>query len=85
MITTWRKAITEALQDGDSFDQLTIKIDPGELDREFDMGFGHEEGNPFTAWSKNWVYFPICYDGSEWVGSVPRNPCDIKMRHQGGG
>ena len=51
----------------------------------FDAGYGAEEGVAFTAWSENYVYFPINYDGAEWVGHAPRNPCDIKMEHQGGG
>lgn len=85
MATTWRKMIEESLNEGDKFEDLEIAIDAGELDREFDDGFGGTEGAPFTAWSKNHVYFPICYDGSEWVGSVPRNPCDVKSTHQGGG
>ena len=55
-----------------------------ELETTFDDDFGGIEGCPFTAWSENWVYFPVQYDGSEWVGSVPRNPCDIKTEHIGG-
>jgi hypothetical protein len=31
------------------------------------------------------VYFPACYDGAEWVGSVSRNPDGKATRHQGGG
>ena len=42
------------------------------------VAFGKKKG------SANWVYFPICYDGAEWVGHAPRNPCDIAMEHQGG-
>lgn len=85
-MATWRELITETAERvGDKFEDLTISIAEGELDREFDDGYGHSEGAPFTAWSKDFVYFPLCYDGSEWVGVVPRNPCDIKSEHQGGG
>ena len=52
--------------------------------REFDCGFGGVEGTPFTLWTKNHVYFPICYDGAEWVGSVSRNPDGKPTQHQGG-
>jgi hypothetical protein len=54
------------------------------LDRKFDDSFGGEEGYNFTAWSANYVYFPCCYDGSEWVGAIPRNPCSVAGRHRGG-
>jgi hypothetical protein len=84
--TTWRKLIAEAcIKNGDEFDDLTVAMDEGEMDREFYDGHGTEEGTPFTAWSEDFVYFPICYDGSEWVGSVRRNPCAIRTTHQGGG
>lgn len=83
---SWRELIIECLEKTrDKFEHLQFVIDEGELDRKFDNGFGGEEGAPFTAWSKDFVYFPICYDGSEWVGYAPRNPCDVKMAHQGGG
>ena len=51
----------------------------------FDDGFGGVEGVPFTAWSKDWVYFPVCYDGAQWVLRVPRNPCTHITEHVGGG
>lgn len=51
----------------------------------FDDDYGGTEGQPFTAWSANWVYFPICYDGREWIGKAPRHPCDYSCKHQGGG
>lgn len=56
-----------------------------ELDELFDNGYGAEAGIPFTLWTKEYVYFPICYDGAEWAGSAPRNPNNEKLRHQGGG
>lgn len=57
----------------------------GELDIEFYPGYGGEEGVPFTVWTKNRVYFPACYDGSEWVVSVSRNPDGVRTEHVGGG
>lgn len=84
-MATWRQLIEEKLHiTGDKIEDLDFAIEPGELDREFDDGFGSEQGAPFTAWSENYVYFPICYDGSEWVGVVYRNPNGKKMFHQGG-
>lgn len=52
------------------------------MDIKFDDGFGNIEGRSFTAWTENYVLFPIVCDGSEWVGYAPRNICDIKMHHQ---
>jgi hypothetical protein len=55
-----------------------------EMNKEFDSGYGGTKGVPFTVWTKNTVYFPICYDGAEWVGSVSRNPDGKSTEHQGG-
>ena len=66
-------------------DIIECTLSEADLHEEFNDGFGGTEGKPFTAWSENWVYFPICYDGAEWVGCAPRNPCSEAMDHQGGG
>jgi hypothetical protein len=55
-----------------------------EMSHEFDDGYGYIEGIPFTIWTKERVYFPVVYDGSEWVGSVSRNPDKKPTKHQGG-
>lgn len=51
---------------------------------KFDGSYGGHVGLPFTAWSEDWVYFPVVYDGSERVGRAPRNICDHSCRHFGG-
>lgn len=85
-MATWREMLeAEAEKREEGFDSLVIAIEDGALDREFDDGFGGTEGVPFTAWGPKFVYFPVCYDGAEWVGSVPRNPSDEKTEHLGGG
>lgn len=84
MIETWRKMLCEKLVENQDVLVACTLNDEG-LDKEFDSGFGGEEGAPFTAWGETWVYFPICYDGAEWVGCAPRNPCDWALEHQGGG
>ena len=28
----------------------------------------------YTIWTKDWIYFPVTYDSSDWTGSVPRHP-----------
>ena len=53
--------------------------------KEFDSGYGDIEGVPFTAWTAKTVYFPICYDDTEWVVSVARHPDGKPTEHQGGG
>lgn len=84
-MTTWRKLLDERREEvGD--DTPIIRFNPeAALDEEFTPSYGGVKGSFFTAWSETHVYFPICYDGMEWVGSAPRNPCDEELEHQGGG
>jgi hypothetical protein len=86
-LTTWREDITKEMgYKGDSWDNVVQIYPPDlDLDREFDGGYGSENGEPFTLWTKTRVYFPACYDGSELVASVPRDPCEIATQHIGGG
>lgn len=82
--TTWRKLIAEECDYyEDNVDELEMTLDPAELDVEFNDGHGLTEGAPFTAWSKDRVYFPLTYLGTECVGSAPRNPCEEACGHQG--
>jgi hypothetical protein len=80
-MTNWKKEI-ENCADGDKIDFCTLSNE--ELLEEFDPGYGGSEGKSFTAWSKKWVYFPVVYDGAEWVERVPRDPCKIATEHVGG-
>lgn len=83
---TWRKLLREAFEDsGDDFAKMVTTLSDEELDKEFDDSYGGTEGEPFTAWGEKYVYFPVCYDGSEWVSWAPRNPCGEKMSHKGCG
>ena len=79
VVTSWREKL-------DTFDDEIIEctLTADQLDYEFDDGFGGSCGHSFTAWSEKYVYFPVVYDGSEWVGRAPRNPCDEATPHQGG-
>jgi len=82
-MVTWRELILEAIElNNDRFVSWTLTDE--QADAEFDDEYGLEEGAPFTAWGDEYVYFPVCYDGSEWVGCAPRNPCDRALSHQGG-
>lgn len=84
---SWRmQIINEMGRHGETWGHLeAITIDDGELDRKFYFGFGADLGARFTAWTAARVYFPVVYDGKQWVGSVPRHPCQEKSAHKGGG
>lgn len=86
MNTTWRQELTVRMRErGESFDDIeSSTLSEQQLDNEFDDGFGHLEGCAFTVWTKNHVYFPAVYDGSEWVACVPRNPNGVATSHVGG-
>jgi hypothetical protein len=84
-MTTWRKELTEAFAEaGEDISKMVCTLDDAGLDKEFYPGFGGSEGPAFTAWGEKYVYFPVVYDGSEWVGKAPRNPCDEATEHVGG-
>lgn len=74
--TTWRRAITVVLAEhGETWaDVVACTLDDAGLDAEFDPSYGLVEGKPFGLWTKRRVYFPVCYDGAEFVASVPRDP-----------
>lgn len=84
---TWKALITEELKlQGESWDNIaSITLTEDELNQEFDDDFGCVEGKPFTAWTARRVYFPVCYDGAEWVESVSRDPDGQPTEHCGGG
>ncbi len=86
-ITNWKTLLEQAMEDKEETlgDIVSNTLTEEEMLRKFDNGYGAEEGIPFTVWTENTVYFPICYDGSEWVGSVSRNPNGLATTHQGGG
>lgn len=81
-MSNWKEMIAE--EAGDDV-IIACTLTDEQMLREFDSGYGGTEGDAFTAWSEKYVYFPICYDGAEWVGKAPRNPCDEATKHMGGG
>lgn len=36
--------------------------------------------NPFKIWTTNYVLIPNSDDFDDWVETVPRNPCEIKLK-----
>ena len=86
MKVTWRKKIEdEMIIHNDNFENLEYNISERSnwLDIEFNDSYGSVEGFSFTLWTKDRVYFPVQYDGSEWCKSVPRNPCEEITGHIG--
>ena len=86
-MTTWRELIAGHMGKwGESLSQpFTATFDEGaSFDREFDDGYGAPEGGHFTLWTDKRVYFPVVYDGAEWVESVSRHPDGQPTEHVGG-
>lgn len=83
----WKTSIgIEMKIQGESWEDVeSCTLSEEELNVVFDNGYGGKEGKPFTLWTKKRVYFPVCYDGSEWTGSVSRNPDGKSTEHLGGG
>lgn len=84
--TTWRELfnVERRCQEDDSA-VVAIAPDEGTLAVEFYAGYGGTDGLPVLIWSETRVYFPVCYDGAEWMGSAPRNPTKDGQSHVGGG
>lgn len=90
--TTWRKQFEEA-REFSRYDEpvrrddspfVAVAPDEAALDVEFDAGYGGAEGPPVLIWTEDRVYFPVVYDGAEWLGSAPRNPQAEGQAHVGG-
>lgn len=87
-LTTWRKELQNAFAcTGESFpeDVEHTTLSDDRLDVQFESGYGGIEGLPFAIYTVNYVYFPACYDGSEWVAWIPRHPTGKPICHVGGG
>lgn len=54
------------------------------LDYKFDDSWGTAEGPAFVLWTEDNIYFPVTYDGSEWIEKLPRDPCPLEYSHIGG-
>ena len=85
-MTNWKILIEyEMKTHNETFeDVVECTLTEEELLMEFYDGYGGSEGKPFTLWTTNRVYFPVVYDGAEWVESVSRNPDGKPTYHFGG-
>lgn len=85
-LTSWREILEEKLQElGETWADIEFIAGEGALDEKFDSGYGGTEGLGITIWTSKNVLFPLCYDGAEWLGSIPRHPQETPSAHQGGG
>ena len=86
MMTNWKELIQEEMKNhNETFeDVVECTLTEEGLQLSFNDGFGGSEGTPFTLWTTHRVYFPVVYDGAEWVGSVSRNPDGKPTSHLGG-
>lgn len=82
-MTTWREQL-DAVRESDAIIARAPDVD-AVWDREFDDHYGGAEGEAVLAWSETRVYFPVTYDGSEWLDHAPRNPQPGGQYHVGGG
>ena len=85
-MTNWKELIEQQMNlKSETFeDVVECTLTEEELVEHFDAGYGGSEGKPFTLWTTHRVYFPVVYDGAEWVGSVSRNPDGKPTYHFGG-
>lgn len=83
-MTSWRKQFDIARYGGDTSVVIAVAPDEAVLDVEFDDGYGGSCGPPVLIWTEDRVYFPVVYDGAEWMSSAPRNPTAEGQFHVGG-
>ena len=70
MSTTWAKELAKF---DDKIEKCTLS--PTELDEEFDgYNLRGRDARAFTAWSRDWVYFPWEYDGTYGAARACRDP-----------
>jgi hypothetical protein len=87
-LTTWRKELDAARAadvDHPPDDGAIVAVAPDEalLDVAFYAGYGHAAGPHVLIWTEHYVYFPVTYDGSEWLGRAPRDPQPEPQWHEG--
>jgi hypothetical protein len=84
-LTTWRQQLAKEMQaEEDTSPVVAVAPSEGVLDVQFDAGYGGSEGPDVLIWTEQRVYFPVVYDGAEWLGSAPRNPQPEGQCHLGG-
>ncbi len=83
--TTWRQELASEMESQkDAGPVIAYAPSEDDFDVQFDDGYGGADGMPVLAWTETRVYFPVVYDGAEWLGSAPRNPQGEGQSHVGG-
>jgi hypothetical protein len=84
-MTTWRAELVQARALGEDASEV-VEVSPNDevLDIAFDPGYGWSQGPEVLIWTVERVYFPVVYDGAEWLRSAPRNPPADPQGHVGG-
>jgi len=79
---TWADLLAVAADD----DAIIAKApeDAAVWEQSFYADYGGDEGAPVLAWSEQWVYFPVNYDGQQYFARAPRNPRAEGQRVVGG-
>jgi hypothetical protein len=86
MMTTWSAELAKEMRVvGDPGPVVAFAPNETAFAEEFNDGFGGTNGRAVLAWTETRVYFPACYDGSEWIASAPRHPTPSAEGHIGGG
>lgn len=83
--TTWRAELVSARSEcGDTTGVVAVAPGDSTLDIPFNGGYGTSQGPDVLVWTETHVYFPVVFDGKEWLGSAPRNPTPRGQEHLGG-
>ena len=83
--TTWQEELEAEMERvGDPGPVLARAPNEAAFAVQFDAGYGGPDGPHVLAWTEQRVYFPVTYDGSESMGSAPRNPVPEGQEHVGG-
>ncbi len=58
------------------FSNLPLETCPATAlpEREFYPGYGGVEGEPVIGFGQRYIFVKACYDGSEWITPIPREP-----------
>ena len=85
-MANWNDLLSAAMMDcGDPGPVVAKSGSEDDWTKKFDNGYGTSEGPAVLAWTSFYVYFPVVYDGGEWLDCAPRNPQANGQPHVGGG
>lgn len=84
-MANWKSLLSEALlQNGETWDDVVSNtMSDREMEDYFDSWNGGDESCPFTIWTTDNVYFPLCPGCAGWIGSVSRTPNGKPTKHRG--